>query len=233
MRPKPLRQQRRTFGFTFYGDYVMALSSLRAATLCVAAPICLSFICSTSNADTSDAADSAALSSGSKSQLQEIEVTAQRLNEARSSIETQTGASTYVIDAQAIAAIPGGNNNQLNQVLLQAPDVVQDSFGQIHVRGDHNDLQYRLNGIILPEGISVFSQTLSPWLISSLKLITGALPAEYGLRTAGIIDLSTRSGVLQPGGEISVYGGSHGTFHRIWRERWQIHVLRDRGLQEK
>jgi outer membrane receptor for ferrienterochelin and colicins len=53
---------------------------------------------------------------------------------------------------------------------------------------------------------------LSPWLISSLKLITGALPAEYGLRTAGIIDLSTNSGLLQPGGEVSVYGGSHSTF---------------------
>jgi len=74
----------------------------------------------------------------------------------------------------------------MNQVLLQAPDVVQDSFGQLHVRGDHNDLQYRLNGIILPEGISVFSQTLSPRLISSLSLITGALPAEYGLRTAAL-----------------------------------------------
>ena len=147
-----------------------------------------------------------------RSTLQEIQVTAQRLNDARSTIETQTGASTYTIDSEAIAAMPGGNNAQLNQVLLQAPDVVQDSFGQIHVRADHNDLQYRLNGIILPEGISVFSQTISPWLISSLKLITGALPAEYGLRTAGIIDLSTNSGLLQPGGEISVYGGSHGTF---------------------
>ena len=45
-----------------------------------------------------------------------------------------------------------------------------------------------------------------------MKLITGALPAEYGLRTAGIIDLSTNSGLLQPGGEVSVYGGSHSTF---------------------
>ena len=141
-----------------------------------------------------------------------VVVTAERLNDARSTIETQTGASTYTIDSQAISAMPGGENAQLNQVLLQAPDVVQDSFGQIHVRADHNDLQYRLNGIILPEGISVFSQTLSPWLISSLKLITGALPAEYGLRTAGIIDLSTNSGGLQPGGEVSLYGGSHSTF---------------------
>src|ERR1700678_3285112 len=161
---------------------------------------------------TTDASASASASAGAQAPLQEIQVTAQRLNEARTTIETQTGASTYTIDSQAIAAMPGGENAQLNQVLLQAPDVVQDSFGQIHVRGDHNDLQYRLNGIILPEGISVFSQTLSPWLISSLKLITGALPAEYGLRTAGIIDLSTNSGLLQPGGQVSVYGGSHSTF---------------------
>jgi outer membrane receptor protein involved in Fe transport len=193
----------------------MARFSFSAATLCVAAS-CFSIIC-TANADQSDAtaanADASATgTSAAQPQLQEIKVTAQRLNEARSTIETQTGASTYIIDSEAISAMPGGNNAQLNQVLLQAPDVVQDSFGQIHVRGDHNDLQYRLNGIILPEGISVFSQTLSPWLISSLKLITGALPAEYGLRTAGIIDLSTNSGLLQPGGEISLYGGSHSTY---------------------
>ncbi len=79
------------------------------------------------------------------------------------------------------------------------------------MRGEHNGLQYRLNGIILPEGISVFGQSLDPRLISSLTLITGALPAEYGLRTAGIIDLKTKSGVIDPGGSVSLYGGSHGT----------------------
>ena len=191
----------------------------RLSTAPVAWQVATAFIlitsCSAAFAATSDStatSGSTATSSASPpTSLAEIQVTAQRLNDARSSIETQTGASTYTIDAQAIQAIPGGENNQLNQVLLQAPDVVQDSFGQIHVRADHNDLQYRLNGIILPEGISVFSQTLSPWLVSSLKLITGALPAEYGLRTAGVIDLSTNSGLLQPGGEISYYGGSRGT----------------------
>ena len=144
--------------------------------------------------------------------LQEVVVTATRLNAERSEIETQTGASTYTISDLAITAMPGGSNVPLNQVLLQAPDVAQDSFGQLHVRGDHNDLQYRLNGIILPEGISVFSQTLDPRIIASLSLITGALPAEYGLRTAGIIDLTTKGGLLQPGGSVSLYGGSHDSF---------------------
>ena len=146
----------------------------------------------------------------SSATLDPITVIAQHLNDARNGIQTQTGASTYVIDEAAITAAPGGDNNLLNQVIMQAPDVAQDSFGQFHVRGEHNGLQYRLNGIILPEGISVFGQSLDPRLISSMTLITGALPAEYGLRTAGIIDLKTKSGVIDPGGSVSIYGGSHG-----------------------
>ena len=145
--------------------------------------------------------------------IQQIEIVekVKRLNDERTGIQTQTGASVYKIDASAIQAVPGGDNTPLNQVILQAPEVAQDSFGQFHIRGEHNGLQYRLNGIILPEGISVFGQSLDPRLMSSMSLITGALPAQYGLRTAGIIDITTKNGALAPGGSISMYGGSHGT----------------------
>ena len=143
--------------------------------------------------------------------VSEVVVTAQRLNTARQSIEPSLGASTYTINSATIQAQPGGENQQLNQVILQLPGVVQDSFGQFHVRDDHNGIQYRINGAILPEGISVFGQTLSPRLVDSLSLVTGALPAQYGLQTAGIIDVTTKSG-LQNGGSVSLYGGSHGTY---------------------
>ena len=142
--------------------------------------------------------------------LPAIVVTAQHLDLGRSQIQTQTGANTYTFDSAAIGAEPGGTNVLLNQVVLQAPDVTQDSFGQFHIRGEHNGLQYRINGIILPEGISVFGQALDPRFIASLSLIDGALPAEYGLRTAGIIDITTRNGLESPGGVVSLYGGSHG-----------------------
>lgn len=203
------------FRFRAITPRVMAMPLLSALGLAIAPAIQAGDGEIGASAATPPAADSsvaAASDAAASDSLATIVVTARRLNAARSEIETQTGSSSYTISSEAIEAAPGGQNVQLNQVLLQAPSVVQDSFGQIHVRADHNDLQYRLNGIILPEGISVFSQTLSPRLISSLTLITGALPAEYGLRTAGIIDLTTNSGVLQPGGEVSVYGGSHGTF---------------------
>jgi outer membrane receptor protein involved in Fe transport len=138
-----------------------------------------------------------------------IVVTAKRLSDARAGIQTQIGASTYAITAQDIADTPGGDNTLLNQVILQMPSVAQDSYGQFHIRGEHNALQYRLDGITLPEGISVFGQTLDPRLAQSVELITGALPAEYGLATGGIIDIKPKTGLFDSGGQISVYGGSH------------------------
>jgi outer membrane receptor for ferrienterochelin and colicins len=144
--------------------------------------------------------------------IQDVVVTANRLNAARQTIDPSLGATDYAISNATIQALPGGDNQQLNQVVLQLPGVVQDSFGQIHVRDDHNGIQYRINGVILPEGISVFGQTISPRLVDKLDLLTGALPAQYGLSTAGIVDITTKSGVFNNGGEVGVYGGSHGTY---------------------
>jgi hypothetical protein len=91
--------------------------------------------------------------------------------------------------------------------------VTQDSTngGFLHVREEHANVQYRINGIALPDGVSLFGQGggLSPRLASSVELITGALPAEFGLRTAGIVDVNTKSGAFEPGGYVGIYGGSH------------------------
>jgi outer membrane receptor protein involved in Fe transport len=141
--------------------------------------------------------------------VSEVVITARRLDAARSDIEPALGATSYAMPKAFIDNLPGGANTQLNQVVLQAPGVAQDSFGQLHIRGDHGNVQYRLNNVILPEGLQVFGQTLSPRLASNVQLITGALPAQYGLRTAGIINITTESG-FKNGGEVSLYGGSHG-----------------------
>jgi outer membrane receptor protein involved in Fe transport len=145
--------------------------------------------------------------------VEEITVTAKRLEAARLGIEPQLGASTYTITNQSIEAQPGGDNNGLNQVILQAPGVDQDNLanGAIHVRNEHLGVQYRINGIILPEGVTFFGQGIGPRFVNSLQLITGALPAEYGLRTTGVVDIQTKSGLFAPGGSVDIYGGSYAT----------------------
>jgi outer membrane receptor protein involved in Fe transport len=150
----------------------------------------------------------------SPSAPEEIEVVAKRLGEARINIEPRIGASTYTVTKEAIEAQPGGENLPIDQVILQAPGVNQDNLanGGLHVRNEHLNVQYRIDGIILPDGVTFFGQSLAPRYVSSLQLITGALPAEYGLRTAGIVDIQTKTGGQQ-GGEVGLYGGSFGTFN--------------------
>ena len=46
-----------------------------------------------------------------------------------------------------------------------------------------------------------------------MAVVTGALPAQYGLHTTGIVDIRTRTGAAEPGGAISIYGGSHATIN--------------------
>ena len=141
----------------------------------------------------------------------EVVITAKKLDAAQQTIQPDTGVSKYAIPDGLIEALPGGDNVGLNQVILQAPGVAQDSYGQLHVRGDHNNIQFRLNGVILPEGLSNFGQVLSPRYAQSIQLNTGALPAEYGLRTAAVINITTKDG-LENGGTVSLYGGSHGDY---------------------
>jgi outer membrane receptor protein involved in Fe transport len=132
----------------------------------------------------------------------------------RDNLSPRFGASSFDMNRAFIETLPQGTNAPINSVLLQAPGVAQDSAanGDIHVRNEHANVQYRINGIILPDGISGFGHVLDTSFVSSLALITGALPAQYGLRTAGIVDIQTKSGnALVPGGNVGIYGGSFGT----------------------
>ncbi|MDE2042117.1 MAG: TonB-dependent receptor, partial [Alphaproteobacteria bacterium] len=142
---------------------------------------------------------------------QDIIVTARRLDQARDQLLPSLGANKYAIDRVTLATLPQGDDSSFQKVLLQTPGVSQDNFGQVHVRNEHGNLQYRLNGIILPEPISGFGQVLDTRVADSVALITGSLPAQYGYRTAGVVDIKTRSGRTEDDGSLSLYGGSYDT----------------------
>ncbi len=146
------------------------------------------------------------------SKVQEIDISATRLVTARNGLSPKTGGSVYHFDAKDINSLPQGENTPLNEVLLQAPGVANDSNGQFHIRGDHGNVQYRVNGVILPEGISGFGQALDARFAQGINLLTGALPAQYGYRTAGVIEIDTKTN-FQGGGHIDMYGGSNQTYN--------------------
>ncbi len=145
-------------------------------------------------------------------ELVPIDVTAERFSKIRNSLSPDTGGSVYHFNKSDINTMPEGDNTSFNQVLLRAPGVANDSFGQLHVRGDHGNLQYRINGVILPEGITGFGQALDTRFAERIDLLTGALPAQFGYRTAGVIDIETKTN-FEKGRRVGVYAGSHGTFN--------------------
>jgi hypothetical protein len=74
------------------------------------------------------------------------------------------GATSFIMDEQQILNLPQGADAPFNQVLLRAPGVAEDSAanGDLHVRGEHANLQYRINDVLLPEGITGFGLELDP-----------------------------------------------------------------------
>ena len=134
-------------------------------------------------------------------------------DQSRSNLYTTIGTTSSTQTHATIDALPQGTNATVEKVLLQAPGVSQDSVasGFLHVRNDHANVQYRINGVILPDGIGGFGSILSTSWVGSIALVTGALPAEFGLRTTGLVDITTRADVFNNSGSVGLYGGSRGT----------------------
>jgi len=142
----------------------------------------------------------------------EIVIAARRLDAARASVEPGLGASTYSISNDTFENRPLGETTSIAQILLQAPGVAQAGGGQISVRGSPNGVQYRINNVILPDGVADLGERLSPRLADRVDLLTGALPAQYGLQVGGVINITTKNGVFGTSGQIEATGGSHGQF---------------------
>jgi hypothetical protein len=125
---------------------------------------------------------------------------------------TRTGTSQYSLTQHEIAALPQGENTPINQVLLQMPGVVQDDQAQVHVDGEHEDLQWRVNGVMMPmDSFTGFGQIFNSFFVRRVSLIEGILPVTYGYRDAGVLDLVTKNGCSNPGGNVDFYGGQRET----------------------
>ena len=129
-------------------------------------------------------------------------------------LQPKVGTAITTLSQQDLENLPQGSNIAISDLVYQFPGVSQDSTssGDFHVRNDHANVQFRINGIQMPDGVSGFSQFLDTGLFSKFSLITGALPAQYGLHTVGVLDITTKTGAALSGGSVSTYGGSNNTF---------------------
>jgi hypothetical protein len=99
-------------------------------------------------------------------------------------------------------------------VTLSSPGVTADSNGMMHGLGDHASNSYSVDGqAITDQQSKTFSNQLPSNAVQSLEVIAGAPPAEYGGKTALVIQVTTRSGqgVKTPTGSVTTSYGSFGS----------------------
>src|SRR5437879_6673194 len=143
---------------------------------------------------------------------QSVDVTSQELDISREAIVPNLGATRYTIGPDRLDSQAQGENAPFNQTVLRFPGVAQDSFGQLHVRGEHANLQYRIDDVLLPESIPGFGPQLATRFADNISLMTGALPAQFGFRETGVIAIDPKTGAGFIGSEASIYIGSFDTF---------------------
>ena len=159
---------------------------------------------------TASPASSAAGTPGTAT-TEQVVVTSQELDISREAIVPSLGATRYTVGPDRLDSQAQGENAPFNQTILRFPGVAQDSFSQLHVRGEHANLQYRIDDVLLPESIPGFGQELETRFADSVSLITGALPAQFGFRNTGVIDIHTKNGAVFEQGDASLYVGSFDT----------------------
>ncbi|HXO94029.1 MAG TPA: TonB-dependent receptor, partial [Candidatus Acidoferrum sp.] len=146
-----------------------------------------------------------------QAEVSPVVVQSEEMDISREAIVPSLGATRYTVGPDRLDSQAEGENAPFNQTLLRFPGVAQDSFGQLHVRGEHANLQYRIDDVLIPESIPGFGQVLETRFADNISLITGALPAQFGFRNTGIVDIHTKSGAAFQEGDASVYGGSFDT----------------------
>jgi TonB dependent receptor len=167
---------------------------------------------STTTATSSPTPASSPSASPKTAQADQVTVTSQELDISREAIVPNLGATRYTIGPDRLDSQSQGENAPFNQTILRFPGVAQDSFGQLHVRGEHANLQYRIDDVLLPESIPGFGPELATRFADNISLMTGALPAQFGFRETGVIDIHTKNGAAFINSEASIYVGSFDTF---------------------
>ena len=93
-----------------------------------------------------------------------------------------------------------------------------------------------MNGVLLPLDLNTdptFTQLLNSQFAKSVSLADGILPARYGYRTAGVVEIKTKDGCDGGDNWFQIYGGQRDTVRPSFQlqgcER-QIQLLPDRPL---
>lgn len=139
-----------------------------------------------------------------------IKVKATRLPSTRAN----EGGATTKLDKGQINKFINTVSGDTKQLTRGQKGVAEDSAGQQHVRGEHTDITYVVDGVPLPDTLSGRSgSVLLPATIESLEIILGGFAPEFGGQTAAVLNATTTPGARRFHADGALQGGQNKTLN--------------------
>jgi hypothetical protein len=138
--------------------------------------------------------------------LNEVVVTGTKENRVSNYVDIKSGIKTFGLET--FHPTPEAKMTTVIQENLTG--AVRATTGEVHIRGQHGEYSYLIDGIPIPLGVfGGLNEVVDPNVIKDISFYTGGFPAEYGGQSAAIIDIKNQ---VPPGGfqlNLSSYGGSY------------------------
>ena len=87
----------------------------------------------------------------------------------------------------------------IEAIVASVPGFATDDNGRLHPRGSESQVQYVIDGVPITDNLSaIFSTSLDARILRTAEVLTGGIPAEFGDKLAGVVNVNTRSGLETP-----------------------------------
>jgi len=125
----------------------------------------------------------------------------------------RTSSDTDINQTVLERPVGAAPSRAIESIVASTPGFVTDDNGRMHPRGSESQVQYVVDGVPVTDNMSaIFSTSLDARTLRTVEVLTGGIPAEFGDKLAGVINVNTRSGLEGPTqGGISFSGGSFST----------------------
>ncbi len=122
------------------------------------------------------------------------------------SVDTRTGDQVFKQNDYH-----GAPTQTTSQILQQSiAGAARAPTGEVHIRGQHAEYTYYIDGVPVPPGISgSLNELFDPAVVNQINFQTGGWDAEYGGRNAAVVNVTTKipSGGFH--GDASTYFGGY------------------------
>src|ERR1051325_7629235 len=103
----------------------------------------------------------------------------------------RTSSDTDISQAILERPIGAAPSRAIESIVASTPGFVTDDNGRMHPRGSESQVQYVVDGVPITDNLSaIFSTSLDARTLRSVEVLTGGIPAEFGDKLAGVINVN-------------------------------------------